>query len=179
MLPLGPRLLHRRQHQKKNWLCSIKGALRTRCRARSDNLLTPALKTTNGSTAYILIDSLLSVKSIAEGGLSISQLGTVLLCAGVKKNKRIASLVISKLASMKHLLKIPFKAIKQFSKRLNPAMRRLRLQAWTLFLLQYPVEKAPTVWNHKTSLSILTSSSLVCFSHPKVGAICFWDLSPA
>lgn len=68
---IRPCLLNRRPHQKKNWLCSIKVELRTRCRPHSDNLLTRALKTTSGSAAYILIDSLLSVKSIAEGGLSI------------------------------------------------------------------------------------------------------------
>lgn len=87
VLPLVARLLHRQPHQKKNWLCSIKVELRTRCRPHSDNLLTPALKTTNGSAAYILVDSLLSVKSIAEGGLGILQFGTDPLCTGLKKKK--------------------------------------------------------------------------------------------
>lgn len=64
---IRPRLPHRRQHQKKNWLCLIKGALRTRCRPHSDNLLTPALKTTNGS---LRLDRFpLVSKSIAQGGV--------------------------------------------------------------------------------------------------------------
>lgn len=124
VLPLGPR--HRRPHQKKNWLCSIKVELRTRCRPHSDNLLTPALKTTSGSAAYILIDSLLSVKSIAEGGLSILQFGTVPLCTGPEKIKEF--FLCSHLKTNTHQAcfkkfysKSP-KAFKEWIQRLEPSL---------------------------------------------------------